>query len=176
MLRTICREYEPAEDTFLLCDYVEGLSGRRALDVGSGSGYVTRLLERSFDLVVGTDIDPWVLENQTYPARNRVCCNAADALNCTFDVIVSNPPYLDTPGIEFRDTDGGPGGICVPGEFLRSAAPLLAPGGEMGMVASSLSRHDELAKQARGLGLKTEIAARRRLFYEELYVLRLTHR
>jgi len=171
-----CREYEPAEDTFLLCDYVEGLSGRAALDIGSGSGYVTRLLERSFEVVVGTDIDHCILKNQTYPARNRVCCNAADALRGEFDVIVSNPPYLDTEDISFPDTDGGPGGVAVPGRFLRSAAPLLAPGGAMGMVVSSLSRHTELARLAASLGLKADIAMRRRLFYEELYVLRLTHR
>lgn len=171
-----CREYEPAEDTFLLCDYVEGLSGSRALDIGSGSGYVTRLLERNFDMVVGTDIDLCVLENQTYPAENIVCCNAADALNCMFDTIVSNPPYLDTTQIRFLDTDGGPGGVYIPTKILHSAAPLLAPGGNMGIVMSSLSRHDVLAAQAAALGLRTEIVARRRLFYEELYVLRLTYR
>ena len=171
-----CREYEPAEDTFLLCDYVGGLSGTSALDVGSGSGYVTRLLEQRFDLVVGTEIDFCVLKNQTYPAQNRICCHAADAICHEFDVIVSNPPYLDTPDISFLDTDGGPDGVQVPHQFLRSAAPLLAPGGEMGMVVSSLSRHDMLAEWAASMGLRAEIAARRRLFYEELYVMRFTHR
>ena len=66
--------------------------------------------------------------------------------------------------------------MAVPARFLRSAAPLLAAGGEMGMVVSSLSRHAELTRLAASLGLKAEITMRRRLFYEELYVLRLTHR
>ena len=171
-----CEEYAPAEDTYLLCDYARGLSGEAALDVGSGSGYVTRLLEQNFGFVVGTDINHHVLCHQTYPAQNRVCCNAADALCCKFDVIVSNPPYLDTDTIRFLDTDGGPGGMAVPAAIVRSAAPLLAPGGEMGMVVSSLSRYDDLVWLADSMGLKAEIALRRRLFYEDLYVLRLVHR
>lgn len=170
-----CEEYEPAEDTFLLCDYAQSLYGGTALDIGSGSGYVTRLLEQNFEFVACTDISHGVLRSQTYPARNRVCCNAADALHCKFDVIVSNPPYLDTETIQFPETDGGPGGVTVPAMFVRSAAPLLASGGEMGMVVSSLSRYGDLVGLAGSLGLKAEIALRRRLFCEELYVLRLTH-
>lgn len=171
-----CREYEPAEDTFLLCDYIEGLSGRTALDIGTGSGYVTRLLEQNFDVVACTDIDPHILKNQTYTTQNRVCCNAADALRGLFDLIVSNPPYLDTNTILFPDTDGGQGGVVVPGEFLRSATPLIAPDGEMVMITSSLSRYRDLIQQAASSGLTADIVLSRRLFYEELYVMRFAHR
>lgn len=171
-----CEEYPPSEDTFLLCDYVRGISGGSALEIGAGSGYVSRVLEENFGLVVCTEISRRVLADQTYPAGNRVCCNAADALRGRFDLIVSNPPYLDTPGISFRATDGGRDGVEVSCMFLRSAAPLLGRDGQIAMVASSLSRHDVLADLASSLGLNITVAMRKKLFFEELYVLRMAYR
>ena len=41
-------EYEPAEDTFFMAEYVEKEKGKSALDVGSGSGYLTKLLSQNF--------------------------------------------------------------------------------------------------------------------------------
>ena len=166
-------EYTPAEDTFLLCDYIDTISGYSALEVGSGSGFVTKLLESRFDFVVCTDIAHDVLCNQTHMAQNRICCNAADAIHYKFDVIVSNPPYLDTDTIQFPDTDGGPGGIQVPMMFLRSAAPLLHKDGHMAMVLSSLSRYDIIMRQARTMGFQSDIVLKRRLFFEELYIVKM---
>lgn len=174
-MRGQCEEYPPSEDTFLLCDYIEGLSGGSALEIGSGSGYVTGLLERRFGFVACTDISHRVLANQTYPAQNRICCNAADAVRGQFDVIVSNPPYLDSNPVLFRETDGGRGGIEVPGMFMRSAAPLLRRGGQLAMVVSSLSRYDMLIALAESLGMSAQIAMRKKLFFEELYVMRAAY-
>ncbi len=165
-------EYTPSEDTYLLCDYIEELSGESALEIGGGSGYVSKVLERNFKRVVCTEISFHILCNQTYPVTNPVCCNAADAIHGQFDAILSNPPYLDTEVIRFPDTDGGPGGIAIPGMFMCSAAPLLKPGGQLAMITSSLSRYDQLLNLARSLGLHAEIAMKKKLFFEELYVLR----
>ena len=49
--------YEPAEDTFFLEDYIKNQKGQCALEIGTGSGYLTKILEKNFDFVVGTDID-----------------------------------------------------------------------------------------------------------------------
>ena len=163
-------EYAPAEDTFLLDDHVRGRSGRRALDIGSGSGYITRSLEGSFGTVVGTDVSHAVLRGQTYAGANRVCCDGADALSGQFDLVVCNPPYLATDRIDDVATDGGPGGTLVPLRLLRSAAPRIAPGGSLLIVASSLSRYDELIAEAERLGLAAGVLARKRLFFEELVV------
>lgn len=163
-------EYAPAEDTFLLDDHVRGRSGRRALDIGSGSGYITRSLEGSFGTVVGTDVSHAVLRGQTYAGANRVCCDGADALSGQFDLVVCNPPYLATDRIDDVSTDGGPGGTLVPLRILRSAAPRIAPGGSLLIVSSSLSRYDELIAEAERLGLAASVLARRRLFFEELVV------
>ena len=164
-------EYIPSEDTYLLCDYIQRLVGESALEIGSGSGYVSKELEKYFKLVVCTEISLHILQHQTYPATNRVCCNAADAIHGKFDVIVSNPPYLSTDTIQFPDTDGGPGGVVMPSIFMRSAAPLLKPGGHMAMIVSSLTEYGKLINLAESLGLHANIAARKKLFFEELYVL-----
>lgn len=163
-------EYAPAEDTFLLEDHVRGRSGRRALDIGSGSGYITRSLEESFETVVGTDISHSVLRGQTYGGPNRVCCDGADALSGLFDLVVCNPPYLATDRIDDVATDGGPGGTLVPLRIVRSAAPRVAPGGALLFVASSLSGYGEVIAEAGRLGLAAGVLARKRLFFEELVV------
>ena len=170
-----CEEYPPSEDTFLLCDYIEGLYGEAALEVGSGSGYITRILERRFGLVACTDISHCILANQTYRAENRICCNAADALRGQFDLIVSNPPYLDADPIRFQDTDGGSEGMQVSCMFVRSAAPLLRRGGQMAVVSSSLSRHDRLMETAESMGMRARIAMRKKLFFEDLFVVRIDY-
>jgi len=45
--------YPPSEDTFFLADYIKNEKGECALDIGTGSGYLAALLEKSFSLVVG---------------------------------------------------------------------------------------------------------------------------
>lgn len=160
--------YAPAEDTLFLDDHVRGRSGRSALDMGTGSGYIARTLEASFELVVATDIDAGALAGMTYPAGRAVCCDGADALACGFDLVACNPPYLATAAVEDPATDGGPGGSAVPLRMVRSAAPLVRPGGAMLVVTSSLSDHGALLAGARAAGLRARVAARRRLFFEEL--------
>lgn len=162
------REYLPAEDTFLLDDHIRGASGGAALDIGTGSGYLARTLEKSFDVVVGTDIDRRVLAGRTYPAGHAVCCDGADALRMQFDLIVCNLPYLATDSIEDPSTDGGRGGTEVPLRIIRSAIPRIRRGGRFLFVTSSLSDYRTLMDAARACGLDARILARKRLFFEEL--------
>ena len=55
--------YPPSEDTLFLADYIKNESGEFALDIGTGSGYLAAILEKSFSLVVGTDLIFNVLKN-----------------------------------------------------------------------------------------------------------------
>nr|WP_255458219.1 methyltransferase domain-containing protein [Nitrosarchaeum sp. AC2] len=111
-------EYSPSEDTFFISDYIEKEKGFSALDVGSGSGYLTKLLWENFAFVVGTDINFTVLKNQTYPTQNLVCCNGSDALNLEFDLVVCNLPYLATDKVLDAATDGGIEGFEIPKKYL----------------------------------------------------------
>ena len=161
-------EYSPAEDTFFIADYIEKEKGFSALDVGSGSGYLTKLLSENFTFVVGTDINFIVLKNQTYSTKNLVCCNCSDALKLEFDLIVCNLPYLATDEILDAATDGGKDGFEIPKKIFDSIHKNIKIGGKFLFVTSSLSDYQKLMDYAQKLGLSPRILAKKKLFFEEL--------
>ena len=161
-------EYPPSEDTFFIVENIKGLKGECALDVGSGSGYLTKLLCENFSLVVGTDINCKVLREQTYRTENIVCCNGSDALKIKFDFIVCNLPYIATEQVTDVATDGGAEGFEIPKKIFDSVICNMAKGGKFVFVTSSLSNYEKLIRYAEKIGLQTKIIARKRLFFEEL--------
>ena len=161
-------EYPPSEDTFFIVDNIENEKGNFALDVGSGSGYLTKLLCKNFSFVVGTDINFNVLKNQTYKTQNIVCCNGSDALKIKFDFIVCNLPYLATDTIIDIATDGGEEGFEIPKKIFDSVINNMAKNGKFIFITSSLSNYQKLIEYAQKLGLKTRIMAKKKLFFEEL--------
>lgn len=154
-----------------MADYLEKEKGISALDVGSGSGYLTKLLDENFSFVVGTDIDFDVLKNQTYKTKNLVCCNGSDPLQLEFDLIVCNLPYLATDEILDIATDGGAEGFEVPKKILDSILKNIKKGGKFLFMTSSLSNYQKLIDYAQELGLRTKILARKKLFFEELVLI-----
>ena len=144
--------------------------GYSALDIGTGSGYLTKILEKSFSLVIGTDINYDVLKNQTYKTQNLICCNSADALAIQFDLIICNLPYLATEGIIDIATDGGKEGLEIPLPMIKSAISCIKPGGKFLFVTSSLSNYSKLIESCSQDGLETKILAKKKLFFEELII------
>ena len=164
-------EYTPSEDTFFIADYMKNEKGDSALDIGSGSGYLTKLLYENFSLVVGTDINYEVLKHQTYKTKNLVCCNGSDALKIKFDFIVCNLPYLATDEILDIATDGGAEGFEIPKKIFDSIHKNLKENGKFIFVTSSLSNYQKLVDYAQKLGWKTRILAKKKLFFEELILI-----
>ena len=160
--------YAPAEDTYFLEDNLFNEKGNYALDIGTGTGYLTRTLSKNFLEVIGTDIDFHSLINQNKKIKNCVCCDAADALNCKFDLIVCNMPYLQSDRIDDRRVDGGKEGIVVPLKIIKSAVKCLSDSGKMLFVTSSLANYEKLIEKTRDLGFNVNIVARKKLFFEEL--------
>ena len=168
-------EYTPSEDTFFMVDNIKNEKGNFALDVGSGSGYLTKLLSENFLFVVGTDINCEVLKHQTYKTNNLVCCNGSDALKIKFDFIVCNLPYLATDGILDVATDGGADGFEIPKKIFDSVIDNMAKNAKFVFVTSSLSNYQKLIDYAQKLGLKTRIIAKKKLFFEELILVESTN-
>ncbi len=164
-------EYPPSEDTFFLADIIEHEKGEFALDIGSGSGYLTKLLSENFSFVVGTDINYKVLQNQTYKTKNLICCNGSDALTVKFDLIVCNLPYLATDKILDIATDGGPRGLVIPVKIIKSAIPCLKKSGKFLFITSSLSNYQDLINFTKKEGLLANVIAKKKLFFEELIII-----
>ena len=168
-------EYTPSEDTFFMVDNIKNEKGNFALDVGSGSGYLTKLLSENFLFVVGTDINCEVLKHQTYKTNNLICCNGSDALKMKFDFIVCNLPYLATDGIIDVATDGGAEGFEIPKKIFDSVIDNMAKNAKFVFVTSSLSNYQKLIEYTQKLGLKTRIVAKKKLFFEELILVESTN-
>jgi len=166
--------YQPAEDTFFLADHIEDEKGKTALDIGTGTGFLAKILSDSFDLVIGTDININSLRQQAAPIRNRICCNAADVFSKKFDLIICNLPYLATDEIIDIATDGGTEGFEIPAQIIKSALPCLNKSGKFIFVTSSLSNYQKLIDMINSQGFRARILARKKLFFEELILVQVT--
>jgi release factor glutamine methyltransferase len=122
----------------------------RVADIGTGSGAILlALLHELPDAYgVGTDISVAALRMASHNAADLglgrraafVACDYASALSGTFDLIVSNPPYIRSAeiadlSIEVRDydplraLDGGTDGFDAYRTLIPQAAQLLTQGG-----------------------------------------------
>ena len=164
--------YPPSEDTFFLADYIKNEKGESALDVGTGSGYLAALLEKSFSLVVGTDLGFNVLKKHEYFTINNVCCNGADAINQQFDLVICNMPYLNTDEVSDVRTDGGKDGLEIPIKIIDSAKSQIKLGGKFIYVTSSLSDFKKLISYTKLEGFDVSILAKKKLFFEELILVK----
>ena len=166
--------YSPAEDTIFLANQIQNEKGQFALDIGTGSGYLAKVLLPNFDLVVATDIIFDTAKKAHSAIENCVCCNAADALHAEFDLIVCNMPYLPSDKITDVTVDGSHEGVTVPLKIIKSAKNVLKKGGKILFLTSSLANYKELLKQTESLGFKVRIIATTKMFFEEIILVEAT--
>jgi release factor glutamine methyltransferase len=181
--------YAPSDDTFVLADCIRQYNGRRALEIGVGSGLLLNILEKNFAYVAGSDIDLQALQyckQQTSSSANvlLVCCDAGSAFGIgKFDLIVSNPPYLPNDDHDNNSNNnnildptvhGGPTGIEATIHFINSALPLLAGDGKMLIVISSFANSSALDKVVVENSMHKKVVKEKRLFYETLSIIELS--
>lgn len=164
-------QYAPAEDTFFLADYLKNETGKTALDIGTGTGYLAKILLEKFSNVVATDIDFTSLQQQSPKIPNRICCNLLDPIRCEFDLVVCNMPYLPSEKISDQTVDGGKDGLEIPLKIIVSAKKCIKKGGKFLFLTSSLANYHELIKKTKLLGFKVRILAKKKLFFEELIII-----
>jgi release factor glutamine methyltransferase len=129
----------------------DGATGRplRIADLGTGSGAILLALLSELPMAAGfgTDISEQALQTAAAnaisaglaPRATFIACDYALGLSGSFDLIVSNPPYIraaDIAGlaVEVREydpraaLDGGADGLDAYRALIPQAAVLLAPG------------------------------------------------
>lgn len=169
--------YDPGEDSFLLVDAAvkEAKPGDRVLEVGTGSGIVSLFVKDIAD-VVATDINPFACKNAQ---KNGIRIVRADIFNgiCgRFDLVIFNPPYLPTSKDEKlhswldRAFDGGATGREVLERFVRDLYRILAPGGRVLTVFSTLTGVEEVKKIFEAHGFSVLQVAEEKVPFEKLIV------
>ena len=162
--------YVPAEDSIFLANYVENQKGKSALDIGTGSGILAKILSKNFEFVVATDVNLLALKKAYETVINCICCNAADALKTSFDLIVCNLPYLPSDELLDSAVDGLHEGTEIPSMIIKSASSRIGKKGKMIFLTSSLAKYNILIQLCESLGFTVNIVARKKLFYEELLI------
>ncbi|KAI5143759.1 release factor glutamine methyltransferase [Nematocida parisii] len=131
--------YPPSEDSYLMEDAIKEKKERNIriiVEVGSGSGYVSKILQEEYPLsqIISTDINPHATE-----ATARLCAGITttavrtsmiDGLRIKADLALFNPPYLPSEEKylvgEWMDRAwaGGVDGMEVTNKFLDETADI----------------------------------------------------
>jgi release factor glutamine methyltransferase len=102
--------------------------------------------------------------------------NLFSNLKVKFDFVAFNPPYVPSEGIKWIDLDGGKNGVKVIQKFLAQIKSHLTPKGFVLLLVSSLNNPKEIIKELYLKGFKVKVAGKKKLFFEELLVLRFSFR
>jgi release factor glutamine methyltransferase len=188
--------YEPAEDSGLLARAIAARGRGRLLEVGTGSGWVAA---QAVDVdavtdVVASDRSPHACRAARERAESGVAADGDHSVAVVradlvepftggaFDTVAFNPPYLPTdPENEWDDwmeraLSGGESGRELIEPFLESVGRVLAPGGVVLLLVSSLAGYDAVLSYAAGCGFDTDdpVVVEESYPFETLSVVALT--
>ncbi len=137
----------------------------RALDLGTGCGYHALLAAVHAETVIGTDINPRAIRMATLNAAINDVLNVQWRLGSfyepvsreTFDLVVSNPPFVISPENAHVYRSAGMSGDGVTETVVRGAAQSLNPGGIAQFLCNwahlkGTDWHDRLAGWVEGSG------------------------
>lgn len=177
--------YEPAEDSQLLLEAARAEIDDRdfVLEVGTGSGYVaSELAAETGATVYGSDLNPHACRTARERGVETVRADlVAPFRDGVFDAVLFNPPYL--PRVEAAERDdwveealtGGETGREVIEPFIERVGRVLATGGSVLLVVSTLTGLDEVKTSAHEAGFGVETVREESFPFERLLVLELRH-
>lgn len=177
--------YTPREDSFFLAKEIEKYLAKlpkktknvmKILDMGSGSGIQAETCIKSGVQkrnILTSDID----EESTIYLKKKgfkaIHANLFSHIKGKFNLILFNPPYLpEHPKEKALDTTGGRKGYETILLFLKQAKNHLKKQGRILLLFINLSKPRIIKREAKKhYHLKEK--ARKKLFFEELYVVEL---
>jgi release factor glutamine methyltransferase len=172
--------YQPEADTFLLLETArqEVKAGDRVLEVGTGSGLIAAEIAK-ITRIIATDINPHAVISARDAGVEVVRTDLFAGIRGPFDLVLFNPPYLPTRPEERMDDwleyalDGGESGRAVIARFAAEAGRVLAPGGRILLLISSLTGLSEVSEVFTRHGYTVEIVVQQVVEDEVLYVLKM---
>ncbi|MFJ5534982.1 HemK2/MTQ2 family protein methyltransferase [Streptomyces sp. NPDC093261] len=181
--------YEPQQDTRLL---IRALQRERlapaadVLDLGTGSGAVALAAARLGTHVTAVDIS-WraVLATRVNAllSRQNISVRRGDLTSAvpgrSFDLVVSNPPYVPSPGRAAprgaaRAWDAGRDGRMVLDRICDATTTLLRPRGVLLVVQSALCGVEDTLARLSEVGLSATVTDRATVPYGRILLSRLT--
>jgi release factor glutamine methyltransferase len=177
MLRTDARALVPRPETEIVVERalaaIAGIDAPRVADVGTGTGAIALALadEHPGMTVVATDISPDALALAAENAERlglkleTVETSLLDGVVGPFDLVVSNPPYVDAGEIDALDPevrDWEPrlalvGDLTT--ELATAAGERLAPGGAL-VLETHADKAADVAAALEGLGYERVLVTR----------------
>ncbi|MFC8124828.1 HemK2/MTQ2 family protein methyltransferase [Streptomyces sp. NPDC057302] len=167
--------YAPQADSHFLAEAMlrEHVAGLDVLDLCSGSGVLAARAARLGAQATAVDISHRAVLTARLNAlltRQQVAVHRGDLLGAvpgrTFDLIVSNPPYVPAPPVALpshgsaRAWDAGPDGRALLDRICDAAAPALRPGGTLLLVHSTVSGPEASVRRLREAGLRAGVSDR----------------
>lgn len=173
--------YLPQEDSFLLSSTLKKeilkLKSKelKFLEIGAGSGIqLQTLLNSGIDNknIFACDINIEAVKECKRQKFNCIQSNLFENIKGKFNLIIFNPPYLPEDKREPLDsriaTTGGKEGSEIINNFLQQSKNYIEKEGKIFLVTSNLT------KGINWKGWKKKRVAKQRLFFEEIYVWKLS--
>ncbi len=165
------------DDSFFLSetlrDYLKDKDKKlKIFDLGSGTGIQAETcLKLGFANILTSDIGNEEIENLKRKKFNVIRSDLFSNIEGKFDIIIFNPPYLPESKFDKEtDTTGGKSGNETVIRFLQQAKTHLEKNGGLILLFSSFSKPPEILKTADNLNYKAKLLAKKRIFFEELFI------
>jgi release factor glutamine methyltransferase len=179
--------YEPAEDTFLIADYVAQIVKETdtVLDMGTGCGLLAVIAAKKALKVVATDLNPHAIECARLNIKTNSLLGKVDArqgnlfkpLQKTekFDLIIFNAPYLPSEPHEEktcigRAWAGGHSGRQVIDRFIDDAPQYLKEEGRILLAQSTLADIEKTMTKFSKAGFEVSVVAEKKFPFETIVI------
>ncbi|MFA5745286.1 MAG: HemK2/MTQ2 family protein methyltransferase [archaeon] len=193
------RVYLPSDDTDLMIDVLEeeivksNKQIKKAIEIGSGNAFLSLEVYPNVKEITSIDINPIVIdylldvkEQYSLDKMKVVYSNLFDSVDeqKKFDLIIFNPPYVPSEEIEYDEdddeingydlaVDGGKDGREIIDRFIEQLSDHLAQDGVCFLLVSSHNDVPSVIKTVEERKLNAEIKGTKKLFFEELFVLKI---